>query len=393
MNRVVKYKSLHELIYLVCYAIYVFFSTLKYSMLGQTDTASQLISAFRLISILGIIVSILLLKYVNKKYLLISTALIIVFIASSIKTSDHGGLLMMIVILGAWGINEKKMARIFILENAIILILSYVLSIAGVIEDRTLSFYRVRGDVFQRHAYGMTYATIFTAMVFFITATIVYYSKLHEKKTSVKIIATLILFGIYYYVYRGTRGRLEFLMEIVMIIYILFPNIWNSFSKSKFGGFFNRNCFSICFIISILLVLTKEISDNLFSALDWFMTGRLSLAVQAIEQYGINLLGNKIQMYGNGSLDIESQDYFFIDSYYLNWLLVYGIIIMPLMCVLCRFLNKRICVLQNYNTMFYIMIACVHGIIISSIMTPNINPFFCIGIAEISNNVITQNNS
>ena len=75
--------------------------------------------------------------------------------------------------------------------------------------------------------------------------------------------------------------------------------------------------------------------DNEFlESINEAITGRLALGKKGLDDYGIPLLGQDVPMVGFGGSTTLEEEYFFIDSSYLNILLRYGILFLIMVLII-----------------------------------------------------------
>ncbi len=377
--------ELSSLIYYISIYAYFLASMLSISMIGQLPGVSTLCTVLRFFGVIGAMTSFAFRTRFAKKYCILTMFLIVGLIISAFFTGDHGALLMTLVIISAWGADGNSILKIFLGSSGLIVFISWMMARAGLIQDRVFQFWRISGKPLLRHSYGMTYTTTFAAAVFFIIAAVFYLFYEKDKRNIFKIFIVGVSSIILYFTYKGTQGRLEFGMGVILLLLFLLMSVWNKFCASKSGKFILTALPIICVICSFGSAYMFMINQTKYAFLDWLMTGRLSIAAKAIKQYGINLFGHTVRMIGSGTVGtVDVTDYFFIDSFYINWTIVYGVVVVVVLLVLYIWINKKTIENRNYKLMICLSLVYLHGIIMSSIMHPELNPFFCVAIAEIS---------
>lgn len=369
-----------EVIYYIGLSAYIFASTLKISMLGQAEIIQNFITVSRFFGVITCFFSIFFRKNISLKFLLFIISITLTFILVMLKIDDHGGLLMFLVMVGAWKCNSFIIAKIHLFFAGIVFILGIIGSQIGIVEDRIFYFYRSSTNVFERHSLGMTYCTTFASLSFFLFGTYLFL-----KKKKLGIIEMLILILLTFVIYYFSRSRLELLMTLFMIACYVKLSFFKKLFKYKTVNFLISNIFLLTLVITLLLSLIYKTDPFLFKRMNDIFTGRLDLVSQAIDTYGFSLFGESIPMQGGGSIDFDSTfGYFFIDAFYMNWLLVYGCILMFLLILFFHWIIKILVLNRKYKIVILVSFACFHGIIISAIMQPQINPFFLMALAEAS---------
>lgn len=234
----------------------------------------------------------------------------------------------------------------------------------GIIEDY-ISITLLR----TRHYLGFTYALIPSQLAFQITCIVLY---LKKSRCTLGIAISLCLFN--YIVYCFTVSRLSFYLSIVLIVFIYLYNVFlklnNREPKLSSHLLLLVPVFIYCCLLSLVFTLKYNPGSHFMVSLNTFLGNRLSLGLNAITNYGIPLLGQKISFIGNGlsatgSINLSGY-YNYVDSTFILSLVNYGIIFLSLFLVLntlmMLFIFKR-----NDFYLFSIMTAIAFHMVIDDL--------------------------
>ena len=123
-----------------------------------------------------------------------------------------------------------------------------------------------------------------------------------------------------------------------------------------------------------------------FALVDIILSHRFSETAKVIGQHPYTLLGQAIKMQGWGSVDFDKNfGYYFVDSFYLNYSLQFGMLWMGILCMIIPLIFSK---LKNRGyewLLLFMFLSSLHGVIISTIFLPDFNPIFIIAFAEYTN--------
>ena len=283
------------LIYYASIWLYFLCGTLLNSMLGQTALANLFIKYGTYTSIFGLVFCILIRQKMSIiNFMLLGISLVVsVFIYY--RTSSSIPLLIFLCLFGAEGSDSHTIGRIYLSSSGVVVLLSVLLSLTGVTEDRL--FYNRADTTIARHSFGMTYVTIFAAYVFFLFTVVLYLRR--NKIKWIDAVLCLIMSAILY-VY--CNARFEAVMLIVLLISVLmYKKLQNSriFRIATVYSFV-LSCIGIYGLQKIYSLNTQKLA-----ALDVLFTNRLTETAKVLSKYGFKLFGQSIIMQGNGTVNFD----------------------------------------------------------------------------------------
>lgn len=365
-----------QYIYYIAFALFVFWGALSNSMFGQTTIIYTLVQLSNYICI-GLIFFKMIFEKNEIKIWVFLGILSVVSLGVYFKMGSSFPMIITFLIMGSRNCDPRKLVLIHLICVGMILIVSQIASSQGIIEDRIFYFYRAGGNVQVRHSMGMTYVTIWAAMVFFIVSDYLYLRIKTLKKIELLFIG---LIGVMVEHFSHTRIEVAAIF-LIAIFSILYSKIMNVGIVKKVISLIIPISMSVAF----MTVFLYQLNPAKFSKLDQFFSGRLAISSKAIVDYGINLFGQNIRMQGNGTVNFDSNfGYFFIDSAYINYTLQYGILFVLLLVALLTYVTIKLYKKNEYFLIGMIAFSAVHGIIISSIFVPYMCPWFVIAYATAS---------
>ena len=364
-----------KLLYYIAFSIYIFFSACSHSRIVDIGGVERIIQLGRYFA-----VALMLCKFFMNRRIKISiflawiigiviTSTVFVYMDSTLP------LILILVVLSSRDCEGKILAKIYLWATGIVVIGSTVLSQIGIIQDKV---YIRRATGAARHALGMQYVTVWAAFVYFLICAYIYY------REEIRVVEAVIILLLDMYLYAMTDARLEAGMIILaMIICMIYKS---GKLDNKVVRFFLRYSMLISCSISFLVQYLYMMNPVRYQQLDNVLSKRLSLTAGVINEQGFHLFGKNFFMQGFGTKDFDwSLGYNYVDSFYINYTLRYGIILMLFLCILFSVVCNKLCDNGNDWLLIFFAFGAMHGFVISSIFLPQCNPFFVIAFAEYTN--------
>ncbi len=262
--------------------------------------------------------------------------------------------LWILLIVAAKDVPFRKILQVYLLMNITIMGLAFIASLLGVIEN--LAYTNQDWDNF-RYSFGCVYTTDFAAHVFFmlLASFYLYYKKLRwyhyigtcaiagfiyyfcfAKLDTICILLIVLFFGGYHVLQCQSRRE-------CVVVPDMEKNSQQAFVFKRTKAYLKWNNLWMRFALFSMPVLTMLMyflsdsyqQDNEFlETINETITGRLALGKTGLDNYGISLFGQDVPMVGFGGSLTLKQEYFFIDSSYINILLRYGIVFLLMLLVI-----------------------------------------------------------
>ena len=288
----------------------------------------------------------------------------------AIGPSANSIIMVFVLAFAARKMEFASIAKFVILVSSIMLFVIVLFSQLGIIENFVMK------DQREREFLGFRYALNASALFFNILGLIIY-----VKKRKISIFLLILLTFINLYFYRKTDSRLSFYLSEALLVFAFIMKKWPQlFEKRK----------KICLLVALSFLLGAFVAGyltiNYDSSVSWqsklnsVLTGRLYYGKKSIEKYGFSAFGNsEIEWTGNG-LDKEgktsNQEYLYVDSYYIQVLQRYGIIVLLSILIICTVSMFKILRKKDYYLLFLLGFKAIHCIIDDSSMLLEFNTFW-----------------
>lgn len=303
--------------------------------------------------------------------------MIALYVGSGYGLGQKDIALMLMFVFASRRVSFKKICNVTLWISILLMVFIIFSAYAGIIDNYTI----LQSEGRIREFLGFRYALYPSMILYNITALIVY--KTHKKPSCVIFI---MLLGINYWMFTKTRSRLSFILAIAVILmsYLIKRD---KLMKTKICGALCTCSFIICCVASYWLSLTYSSSIGWMRTLNSLMGGRLRLGQQSLLEYGYSLLGvrgiqwvgNGLDAYGNSAAVLEAYNY--VDSFYIQVLQRYGIIVLAVLILLLSVSIYLFWKRRDYAMVLILVFLAFHGIIDDLVLRLYYNTFwFAIGI-------------
>lgn len=327
--------TLAEMAYLLFFA---FLSIGKYSDLTAGNRILQILGV---LGFVFIVVKILITKYTKDELLLILSIGLLGVI--TYYTSSKEGLLFSI--LAVVGLKNVSLYRVFTLSfwlGITIFLFKIFSSLVGIgsINNVMVRFNGQGWEQISRNSLGYGHPN--TAFIVLFNLVCLYVFLNYRKINLARIISIALIFLGFYYL---TLSRTGFFcsMFLVMLMFLL---KFKLIERIKWMLQFTP---IICFVFSFITGYFFNSHNSILVKLDQLLSGRLSLEKFFLNNYNINLFGQKI-VYQTG------QSYLVLDNFYLNMLLSYGAIITMIYLISNWLLLRKLLKNKNNEVMCLILV-------------------------------------
>lgn len=274
-----------------------------------------------------------------------------------------------IIIVAAANIDIKKILKVYLYIQSILLMCFILMSSLGIVEDFIFDI-----GVRNRHALGFIWTTLSPMIFFFVICNIVV---IYDRKIEIVEIFMLIILGSTLYLL--TDARFIFLMQLLLIMIILiYQYFYKLFDKIFTNSVIEKLIICLPFILFVLSFILQWLYDSnniILIQINNLLSGRLELGHNAIMNYGMSLFGKPIEWIGYTIGFDGTQIYNYVDCSYTQILLNYGIFIILFALIAYSVLLKYSLLRKKYNFVIVII-----AILILSITEPRLinivfNPF------------------
>lgn len=276
------------------------------------------------------------------------------------------------LLIGAKDINFNNILKTYLIVGALYCMMTILASLLGIIENKSIDsnagadYTGVERTL--RMSLGYGHPTDLANHVFLILLT--YFCYIGRPLKKLELIIYLVI-GYILLEYTGTRLSFVCIFSLVVVAFL--------FRKRLCTGIKNRLlivlmsiCVPIFCLISYVVTIKYDNSNMVWLIVDEVLSGRLHYGSEAIEKYGIPLLG---QVYEEYTFADDSALYNFIDSSYIRALVIYGVIYTA--AILIAYVILCLKALKNSDLILYISIffAGICGLISQHFIQLYMNPF------------------
>ena len=280
--------------------------------------------------------------------------------------------------VSAYNISFRKIIKYFFLINVTIWLLTTFAAVIHVLPNEnydreTLDVINLEasGETVFRYNFGYNYPTDYAAHLTYIC--IMWFV---IRGRGARYYEYILFFLGAIHVYRNCDARLD---TISILLTLLLFFIYNKSSNSSFWSwrFVKKGIvYASVMAAALIIILTYQYkvdpTDEILTAINILLSGRLKIGAEALDDYGISVFGHYIKFYAHD----DPQRYNFIDSSYLQLLIVYGV----LFFLFALFCHIYVCK-QNVKKLqliipLAIFVVSMHSIVFQGLMNFQFNPFY-----------------
>ncbi len=334
-----------ELLYYFTLIVYILFSMISTSMaIVYLTTRGYVLS---MVLVLGLLfmreaaIFLLVKKYDIREYIGMSICILLGYIAARNDTAVM--ICTYMLIFGARNIDLRKTYKIIIPFMVITIALVILAANQGILAQH---IYEEKGGL--RHTLGFNYPLVIPCYILNISMMIMIIRQ--ESVSWIEIIALFISDVVFHKLcIADLSGGLTMAVIIAMAIVKIYPQIITSdFILFKLVDKITVLMFPVCFLVSLWLSYNYDNTIQWMNVLNTKLRTRISLMYDAVQTYGIKIMGQRILFVGLG-LDLDGEPskgtYNYVDNLYISILLRYGIlfsvIVMALLVMTMVYLYKK----------------------------------------------------
>ena len=330
-----------------------------------------------------ILLGILLLRYIfskryNWKEYIIALSIGVCAFEIYFQNRESSILVFILLILGAKDMPFRKMMQLYFGICTFLLVFTVAASQMGFVENHVW-------DTASRNiriAFGFGYPTDFASHILFLC--ICWWYLRGEALSYLEAGITACL-GVFVYTFceaRFSTVMLLLLSGIMVCCRLKGKNIFEYRMSQKCVGLLEMFPL-LCAMLIHLVSIFYDRGIHLMEQVDIILSGRLSLAKRAIDIYGFSLWGSDIPMIGNGGRSTVPEKYFYIDSSYLQFSLIYGVVFLGLVLILFWLAGEKIRKKQEWILMWILALAAVHGLFEQHLLELEFFPFLLLIFADL----------
>lgn len=317
-------------------------------------------------------------KHILRNFLL--SAGICGIVGYAVSISHYGNLLLLtLLLLAARDIPFDRIMKVYTVTVGILLVMTVGAALGGLIEN--LQFGKKR-----KMAFGIVYSTDFAAHVFFLMLCIWY---LRGKKTSypAAVFTGILGLGVYWWSDARCSAGCLLLLSALMAACRFFrtrcPEKGEKICRNPVLCTLLALSFPIASACMLAASLVYQESIVWMRGLDKLLSGRLYYGKHALSICGFHLWGKQIRMNGHWADGQVTDNYFYLDSSYMQMALMFGLVISAL--ALLAFLHIGYKAVQRKQWIFLWILAlmALHGLIEQRIWSLSYCPFILAVFAQL----------
>ena len=364
------YEKYRELIFLIVFMAYYSSLIFRETILETDESFSMLFGDIRKICYLCIVgiaaLNTLFLVY-TKRDILVIGAISVILLIIAWASKDVVTLVLWILMWCAKDISFKKIIKSALITSSSIIILMFVLSNIGIVEDKLYQ----REQVFSRHSFGFQYTTNIANLYLPI---LLMYSLLRKQ---IKLIELTGLFLINIFIFYTTDTKSAFAFGILILIaFIICRTVAKKGIFSNFILYISIAATPAALVLCLALQYWFAKGNEIASKINTLVSGRLYLADNGIKTYGIHLLGQPIEWI------TEDWQYNYIDSSFMQYLLNFGAIYVVLAVILYIWFGIKAKKGKNMMAAAAFVIIAGHSIFDPQMMWLCFNPLLLYAFAK-----------
>lgn len=279
------------------------------------------------------------------------------------------------LVFGAKGIDYKKIVKVYLIVGGSFCLLTICASLLGLIKnyvdiDNRTDMMLYTSSTFQRWCFGYNWSTNMANHVFFILLCYFVYINRSFKVAEYLSIAGISCLLLYY-----TGSRLSAYLIFLLLLFSLLLK-----SKTIQKLFSNRVATIIFIIIIPFFTLISYFVTSFYdySNIHWLLvnsilSGRLGFGNDALNAVGLSIFGQSYIMFGSARED--GKLYNFIDSTYIQLLVIYGIVYTILFVSAYAYINYKASKRKDNVLMVAILLAGLSGFIAQHFLELYMCPF------------------
>lgn len=355
-------------IFLINFTIWIIINFVNNMTLLSTYINNSVFIVIRLVVIVGLISTEFLDFTVNLKLLF---GYVFILLSLYIGYRNNYTILFdtALLIVTSRHVKFSSILKCFFISSVSMAMFTILLAKIGFIDNRV--YYQL-GRI--RASLGFGYATFLPQLFFF--CSLVY---IQLRKKMLTFIEVLVIVILDIYLYRISDTRNPFVLTLVLVVLTMLIN-----RSSRFEQLFIKisPLFTPIFLVTALFsyYFSKNYGNNGFSIIvNNLLSGRLGLGQNAILQYGIHPLGQKIDLFGGAAIRYGNisylNDYNYIDSSYLQSLILYGTIFSMFVLVLLTFVMIILVEKKQVYLVLSMLLIAIHSMIDPQLIMLWYSPF------------------
>lgn len=377
-------QNLANYFYLVSFCFYLTNTFLNHSMFAQLPSYSLVKLVLFSGVILFLLLKIILIDYFSLKELIIYSFVFLLMCIISLNTGDRQLITLIALVLGAKNTNFKYVLIAFLFTIILLLVFTYISTLIDIIPN--LQYSRIReGELKIRNSFGTGYPTIFAAYLQSIVIAYAYLMNINKFRNHFFLLLLASLCS--YLALDLADARMSgYSIFLFLLIYYFCICFLRNICKYRLMILFITLSYLIGFIIIFYFSYYYDPEKEIFAQINKALSGRLFLGYKAFQEYSIPLLGQQIEFIGlGGAVQEMSDDYNYVDSSYLQFMMRYGIIFTVISIISFMRLTYKRLKLNDYRFIAVIFMLSFNSMIEDRLLDVSINVYWVLMLAYYNN--------
>lgn len=333
--------NLGNQLYMFCFSLYLIVNFMAGTTLSRALGLGTIVILLRLSQLAAFLVFCKIIIFDRHKFNTILAILVgacFLFIVCK-QAHELDPFFMYLFIVGAYRIDFKQILNKYILVVLSMLLLVYAAAVLGLVPNNIM--WR-EGVGVVRAGLGLATPSDLAAHVFYLMLAFALVRDFIFSRQEIGFMALIAVL-----IFAITNSRLDALLMLLLLITMYFRGY--IFKAVKYIGFKGTALLVALYALSnLLLTYFFDPYDPVFAQLDALLSRRLLFGNMAFEKYPIHLFGQYIYQNGNGD-PRGFVVYYFIDSAYVQALMMFGVIFLLFMLGLLAYLLYRAFKIRYYG--------------------------------------------
>ncbi|MDG2960979.1 hypothetical protein P7L91_09040 [Bisgaard Taxon 10/6] len=360
-------------LFLVIYFVWVFAIHISRGQYFTQFNIDYILRNFNLV-IICLLMCYFLLAYKINKVTILDVFFSIIFFISFLFSKS--GILFFLFILASRNIPFRLVLKAFFVATITGMLFIYFTYLFDLYSDSYLDLFRTDGTY--RYLLGYRFPTFMPNYFFHL---VLCWVVIRKSRIAFVELGLIVLINFILYKYTDTRA-VYYLINLVCLGTVLlkcFKVGYSTLILGKIFAFLTRYSFILFASLAIYLHYTYDPNLDWMVNLNTILSGRLELGKRGFDLYGMQFFGSKVEFITMLHAE-NAADFFYIDSAYVQLLLVFGIFIFSLIAIGYISIGKKIVARNDKYFALALIFLFLHSVTDPQLISPEFNPFLlCLG--------------
>ncbi|MBR4543120.1 MAG: hypothetical protein IKO53_02810 [Lachnospiraceae bacterium] len=288
----------------------------------------------------------------------------------------------LLIIVACTGRDIKKIINISLIIGVAVIILSFILSQTGVIED--LVWQRPGEGMRNRHAFGMNYCTNLASHVMFLIFLYMFLKRGKLKTADYLVIILLTAINIFF-----VDGQISAICVILAVAGCIFTAVIR-YKKINFSPVITKtwnllavSSYIVCAAVQFIWALLYKDDPDIWYNRYYSLENRIHTNYRLLKSFPFSWFGRDFIQVGLGWTEETPDYYFWVDCSYTRLYAMYGIVAFAVFMSLLTWIVIRLMKRKNYFGMFLMTVIAFDLMIEHHIIEIAYNTFLVLAFADL----------